>query len=110
MPSFVEDKSTANLNLWNHQSIEVKGRIYITGGAIAGAKTYLKTTAYLDEDTWKFMGGLANMNHARDAHGITTWRDRYIIVAGSWHVESSLRTCEIYDIEKNVWHELPEFN
>ena len=37
------------LNLWNQQSIEVRGRIYLTGGAIAGTKTYLKTLTYIDE-------------------------------------------------------------
>jgi hypothetical protein len=73
----------------------------MTGGAIAGSKTYLKTTTYIDERKWKFMGGLANMNHARDAHGMISWKDRYLIVVGSWHVESSTRTCEIYDIKKN---------
>lgn len=44
------------------------------------------------------MGGLADMHHARDAHGMICWKDRYIIVLGSWHVETSTRTCEIYDI------------
>jgi hypothetical protein len=29
--------------LWNHQSVEVRGRIYSTGGAIANTKTYLNT-------------------------------------------------------------------
>lgn len=87
-----------NLNLWNQQSIEVRGKIYMTGGAIAGTKTYLKTTTVLDEDTWRFVGGLANMNHARDAHGMISWKERYLIVVGSWHVETSTRTCEIYDI------------
>ena len=82
----------------------------MTGGAIAGTKSYLKTTTYLDERTWKFAPGLANMNHARDAHGIISWKDRYIIVVGSWHVDSSTRTCEIYDIKHNIWHELPPLN
>ena len=82
----------------------------MTGGAIAGSKTYLKTTTYIDERNWKFMGGLANMNHARDAHGMISWKDRYLIVVGSWHVESSTRTCEIYDIVKNKWYLLPALN
>jgi hypothetical protein len=67
--------------------VEVNGRIYMTGGAIAGTKTYLKTLTYLDESTWRFMGGLADMHHARDAHGMISWRNRFIIVVGSWHVE-----------------------
>jgi hypothetical protein len=50
------------------------------------------------------------MNHARDAHGITSWKNRYIIVVGSWHVESSRKTCEIYDTKKNTWKELPSLN
>lgn len=82
----------------------------MTGGAIAGSKTYLKTTTYIEENSWKFMGGLADMNHARDAHGMISWKERYLIVVGSWHVENSTRTCEIYDIEKNKWHSLPELN
>ena len=50
------------------------------------------------------------MIHARDAHGITSWKNRYIIVVGSWHVESSRKTCEIYDTKKNTWTELPSLN
>jgi hypothetical protein len=82
----------------------------MTGGAIAGSKTYLKTITVLDENTWKFVGGLANMHHARDAHGMVSWRERYLIVVGSWHVEKSTRTCEIYDIKRNEWYELPDLN
>lgn len=52
----------------------------------------------------------ANMLHARDAHGLISWRDRYLIVVGSWHVESSSRTCEIYDIEADRWHAMPKLN
>ena len=80
------------------------------GGAIAGTKTYLKTLTVLDEFKWQFVSGLSNMNHARDAHGITSWKNRYIIVVGSWHVESSRKTCEIYDIKSNTWTELPSLN
>jgi len=29
-------------SMWNQQSIEVRGEIYMTGGAIANTKTYLK--------------------------------------------------------------------
>jgi len=29
-------------SMWNQQSIEVRGRIYMSGGAIANTKTYLK--------------------------------------------------------------------
>ena len=102
--------ASANLNLWNQQSIECNGKIYMCGGAIAGTKTYLKTMTMLDEFKWQFVSGLANMNHARDAHGITTWKNRYIIVVGSWHVESSRKTCEIYDTFRNTWTELPTLN
>ena len=59
----------------------------MTGGAIAGSKTYLKTTTYIEENSWKFMGGLADMNHARDAHEMISWKERNLIVVGSWHVE-----------------------
>ena len=82
----------------------------MTGGAIAGTKSYLKTTTVLDETTWKFKAGLANMNHARDAHGMIAWKERYIIVVGSWHVDLSTRTCEMYDIKRNQWHQLPMLN
>lgn len=82
----------------------------MTGGAIAGTKIYLKTTTVLDEGQWKFMGGLKDMNHARDAHGMTSWKNRFLIVVGSWHVDTSTRTCEIYDIKRNEWYELPALN
>jgi hypothetical protein len=82
----------------------------MTGGAIAGTKTYLKTLTALDEIEWKFVGGLSNMNNARDAHGMISWKDKYIIVVGSWHVKTSIRTCEIYDIKKNEWFMLPDLN
>ena len=29
-------------SMWNHQSLMVRGRIYMTGGAIAHTRTYLK--------------------------------------------------------------------
>ena len=90
--------------------MEVGGKIYMTGGAIAGTKSYLKTTTVLDERTWNFTAGLADMHHARDAHGMISWKERYLIVVGSWHVETSTRTCEIYDTKYNIWHELPELN
>lgn len=98
------------LNLWNQQSLEVGGKIYMTGGAIAGTRSYLRTTTVLDEDTWQFRAGLADMHHARDAHGMISWKNRYIIVVGSWHVDASTRTCEIYDIKHNQWHLLPDLN
>ena len=82
----------------------------MTGGAIAGTKSYLKTTTVLNEDNWKFEGGLANMNHARDAHGMIRWKESYLIVVGSWHVDTSTRSCEIYDIQANKWFELPSLN
>ena len=82
----------------------------MTGGAIAGSKFYLKTTTVLNENDWKFEGGLADMNHARDAHGMICWQERYLIVVGSWHVVTSTRSCEIYDIEENKWTELPSLN
>lgn len=47
----------------------------MTGGAIANTKSYLKTTTYLDERTWKFAAGLADMHYARDAHGMIAWKN-----------------------------------
>ena len=82
----------------------------MTGGAVANQSLYLKTLTVLDETTWKFKSGLANMKHARDAHGMVTWRDRYIIVVGSWHVDKSTTTCELYDTKTNIWIELPQLN
>ena len=81
----------------------------MTGGAIANSKYYLKTTSVLDELSWQFKP-LADMNHARDAHGTITWKDRYIIVVGSWHIDTSTCTCEIYDSKNNVWIDLPKLN
>lgn len=48
--------------LWNQQSIEIRGRIYMTGGAVANTKTYLKQTSVLDETTMTF-NKLADMHH-----------------------------------------------
>lgn len=81
----------------------------MTGGSIASSDKCLNKLMCLDERTWEFKG-LADMKHARDAHGIISWRNRYIIVLGSWHVASSVKTCEVYDIQTNKWHELPEMN
>jgi hypothetical protein len=38
------------------------------------------------------------MNYARDAHGIISWKNQFVIVVGSWHVEMSTKTVEMYDI------------
>ncbi len=81
--------------LWNHQSIEVRGRIYCTGGALANSKTYLNKCSVLDEQRMVFTE-IAPMKYERDAHGICAYNDRYIICVGSWHGPGS-RTCEIYD-------------
>jgi len=69
----------------------------MTGGAIANTKAYLKKTCVLNEETMEFEE-LANMNYQRDAHGITSWKNRYIIVVGSWHGAESAKTCEKYDV------------
>ena len=50
------------------------------------------------------------MNHARDAHGMISWKDRYLIVVGSWHGTDSARTCEIYDVTTDKWSMLPNLN
>jgi len=50
------------------------------------------------------------MHYQRDAHGITSWRNRYIIVVGSWHGDESAKTCEIYDVETDKWTLLPNLN
>lgn len=46
----------------------------------------------------------------RDAHGIISWKNQYIIVVGSWHVDKNTKTCEIYDIRNNKWLKLPDLN
>lgn len=96
-------------HIWNCQSIEVRGQIFITGGSIANTKTYLKTVYKIDEGTWKLVQ-LPDMQYARDAHGIIAWRNQYIIVVGSWHVEQSTKTCEMFDTLSNRWIPLPELN
>lgn len=94
--------------LWNHQSIEIRGRIYSTGGAVANTKTYLRQCQVLDEDTMSFVD-LAPMKYQRDAHGICSWLDRYLICVGSWHGNGT-RSCEIYDTQLNTWKDLPLLN
>ncbi len=89
--------------LWNCQTIEVRGKIYLTGGSKANTKDYLKSTFVLNEtvDPWEFFP-LEHMNFARDAHGTIGWKSRHIIVVGSWHSlneeECSKKKCEIYSI------------
>ena len=88
--------------LWNSQSIEVRGQIYVVGGTIANTHKYLKTTRILNEETMRFEK-LADMNYERDAHGLISWKNRYIIVVGSWHGTESAQTCEMYDVQTNQW-------
>ena len=76
---------------------------------MANSKTYLKSVYRLNENNWK-LEAVEDMNHKRDAHGIIAWKNKKIIVVGSWHVDSSTRTCEMYDIESNKWTNLPELN
>jgi hypothetical protein len=64
----------------------VKGTIFLTGGSIANSKTYVKHTYALCEKTW-FFERKADMSNPRDAHGMISWKDTYVIVVGSWHVE-----------------------
>ena len=96
-------------HLWNSQSVEINGTIYVSGGSIANSKTYLKSLYKLDETRWT-LEPLADMNHQRDAHGIVVWKKRFLIVVGSWHVDTSTKTCEMYDTEKNTWTMLPDLN
>lgn len=50
---------------------------------------------------------MADMHHERDAHGVTSWKNRYIIAIGSWHGVESTRTCEMYDVQTDKWSKLP---
>ncbi len=50
------------------------------------------------------------MNYQRDAHGVTKWKNRYIIAVGSWHGTESTKTCEYYDVVTDKWHMLPSLN
>ena len=69
----------------------------------------MKSVYRVDETTWK-LEPLADMTSPRDAHGIISWRNQYIIVVGSWHVEASTKTCEMYDCLANKWIAMPELN
>ena len=92
--------------LWNSQSIEVRGTIYVIGGTISNSRTYLKQTMRLNEETMCFEK-LADMHCERDAHGIVSWKNRYIIAVGSWHGDNSTKSCEMYDVQTNKWSMLP---
>ena len=48
-------------HLWNCQSLEICGIIYITGGSLANTKTYLRSTYSIDETNWQ-MNKLADMH------------------------------------------------
>ena len=52
---------------------------------------------------------ITDMHYERDAHGICSYKDRYIICVGSWHGPGS-RTCEIFDVQSQKWSELPQLN
>ncbi|TNV78630.1 hypothetical protein FGO68_gene5513 [Halteria grandinella] len=105
-----EKRKIKNLSaLWDFQSIEVYGQIYITGGFNPNIKNYLRSLYRIDESKWEMIP-LEDMTFERDAHGITSWKDRYIIVSGSWHVDNSAATSEMYDIPNNYWITLPENN
>lgn len=83
--------------------------MYLTGGTIANTKTYLKRCLVLDEDVMTFRK-MSPMKFSRDAHGVTSWKDRYVICVGSWHNTptgsgsgGSQTSCEIYDVQTNTW-------
>jgi hypothetical protein len=57
----------------------------------------LKSTYRLNETTWNF-DPIADMLFPRDAHGVIAWKESFIIVVGSWHVEGSTKKVEILDI------------
>ena len=40
-------------HIWNSQTIEVRGEIFLTGGSIANSKTYLNSLYKVDETNWK---------------------------------------------------------
>ena len=95
--------------LWNSQSIELRGSIYVIGGTVANSHQYLKAARRLNEDTLCFEK-LADMHYQRDAHGLISWKNRYIIAVGSWHGEESPMTCEMYDVQTNKWTILPKLS
>lgn len=82
----------------------------MTGGTIAATTNYLKTLTVLDELSWTFKKGLSDMHYSRDAHGMISWLNRYLIVVGTWHNQENSKTAEIYDIKKNKWQRLPDLN
>lgn len=49
------------------------------------------------------------MHYQRDAHGVTSWRERFMICVGSWHGPGA-RTCEMFDTQTNTWQDLPLLN
>ena len=51
----------------------------------------------------------AEMKYERDAHGICSWNNRFIICVGSWHGTGN-KSCEMYDTQSNIWIELPNLN
>ena len=87
----------------------MRGSIYIIGGTVANSRTYLKQTCRLNEETMHFER-MADMHYERDAHGLTSWKNRYIIAVGSWHGDNSTRTCEMYDVQTNKWEMLPSLD
>jgi len=88
----------------------MKGKIYMTGGTIAATSHYLRTLTVLDENSWTYSKGRANMELARDGHGLIGWHNRYLIVVGTWHHSENSKTAEMYDIKKNKWFRLPDLN
>ena len=75
---------------------------------MANQKKHLKECFVLNEHTWS-LEPIASMLYERDAHGVCSWRERFVICVGSWHGNGS-RTSEMYDCETDSWHLLPRLN
>ena len=56
----IKDQSFGEL--WNSQSIQLRGSIYVIGGTVANSNQYLKTTRRLNEETMCFEK-LADMHY-----------------------------------------------
>lgn len=90
-------------------TIEAFNNVYFSGGDNEHS-VYLKSLYLYDE----LCGGLiplADMNESRSRHALCFVENkRGIYAIGGENVDGSLSHCEYYDIEKNVWIELPELN
>ena len=54
---------------------------------------------------------LPSMRHARSSCAVTITRNKIMVMAGyDWHEKKCLSSVECFDLDSQLWEELPEMN